>query len=365
MKETVFLLILALVLSLCGCASGTPAAQTDSPPPSAAAEPAEDAPQAEVPADEEPAESSTATWTASAPSEEEGIPLYGTYNLYSLENAGQTMKPSEMAVAASLTLNEDGTGTMTMNGEESALAKWEEADGTVTLYNSNGEPLECSLEDGILRMEMWEDYYWFFAHEKTGLSDPDAGKQFKSMLYAFFTKIDGSAGAHLNYENHSEYLDSTSVFDVHAKDGVFYSERITRVDSGERLTANLFKDGTAYVLYPDEKKGNVATSTSAGTGDVLMLDELYRIMRTAVQRGDYTVEKRELNGTVYNAEVFPETEFSAETVFYFDDSGMLAHVREGAPKASPDLGETFYTIHSVDGSADESLFDISDYTIKK
>ena len=39
-------------------------------------------------------------------------------------------------------LKEDGTGMMIMNGGENELPKWTAGEGSLTIYNSNGDPLE-------------------------------------------------------------------------------------------------------------------------------------------------------------------------------------------------------------------------------
>lgn len=297
----------------------------------------------------------------------EALPIEGEYVLYSIEYNGKQMKPSDMYITSSVTLNKDGTGVVVMNGGETAIAKWEEKDGALTLYNSSGAALECSVQDGIVTLQMGENYYFYYAHEGTGIAGEEAGRQTESMLYALRADIDAEAGAHLNYEYHSDYMDSTSAFDVHAKAGVYYSERVTRAAGYEQRSAAFYKDGDTYVLYPDKLQGSIATSVTTDiiTKNVLMLDSLYQLIYTMSLRGDYTVETRELEGEEYTVEVFPATEYKAEAAFYFNEEGELLHVLTGAPKLSPELGETFYTIHAIDTEADETLFDISAYKITK
>ena len=98
--------------------------------------------------------------------------------------------------------------------------------------------------------------------------------------------------------------------------------------------------------------------------NLLLLDDCYKAMQSRVLRKDFTVEERELDGKKFTVEVFPASGSTAESAFYFDETGKLAHILEGAPAAMPDLGQTFYTIHSFDDVVDVSLFDISGYTIE-
>ncbi len=362
MKKIALLLILALILSLCGCGSaGAPAAETNVPEATQSAKP-----DAASPSDSGESQEPSKEPSAEPVAEETVLPITGEYNLYSVEYGGEAKKPSEMNVSCTISLKEDGTGTMTLNGAENPLPKWEAADGKLTLYNSSGDPLDCAIQDGIVTIEMGDNYYWYLAHEGTGISDPEAGRQFDSMLYAVCSGIDGKSGAHLSYECHSDYMDSTSIYDVHSKDGLFYSGKTVKVSGNEGRTATFFKDGTVYLLYPDEMKGSVATTASAGvSGNMMLLDDLYQTVYTMAQRGDYTVGTRDVDGVTYKVEVFPETDYKAETVFYFDDAGKLVHVLEGAPKLAPDLGESFYTVKAIDTAVNDSLFDISGYTIEQ
>ena len=284
----------------------------------------------------------------------------GVYTLVSIEISGETMDPGAMSMSSVLTLNEDGTGLLDMNGMEMELPKWTAEEGTLTVYNVNGDALECSVKDGIISLEMGTNYYWNYSAE-----DPNAGKP-ASLLSQFLDGIDAESGAHLNYEYHSDYMDSTSVFDVHARNDSYYSLRTTKVSGYEDVTATAFLNGTAYTLYPDKMRGSAAITVSSALlgSNVLMLDECYKAMFERAKRKDFSVETREIDGKPYTAEVFPRTAYSPEAAFYFDDAGRLCHILVEAPEAMPKLGQTFFTIHSADDAVDDSLFDITGYTIE-
>jgi hypothetical protein len=292
---------------------------------------------------------------AAGPSADE---LAGTYYLFSLEYAGQEMQPSEMNMSASIELRKDGTASLEMNGNASALPKWTVEEDSVTLWNDAGDPLECAFQDGVITLDMGGGYFMFFSRDGAA---PD------SRLYKLYKEIDANAGSHLSYEFHSDYLDSTSVFDVHARDGKYFSKRVTKAKGLEQMNATCFLDGTAYVLYPDELRGNVATTTSSGIikNNVLMMDDLYKAVYARAQRTDFSVETRELDGKTFTVEVFPATAYKEEAAFYFDEAGQLIHVTEAAPKLAPEMGETFYTVHKIDTAVDDSLFDLCAYTISQ
>lgn len=292
----------------------------------------------------------------------------GEYTLFTIEMMGEQKAPESMGLTGSLSLNPDGSGVFILYGMEENITKWEEKDGVLTLINGEGSPLELKLADGIVEMEAGAGLYLYFARADvdtagftTGGHTPD------TKLYQAFRGIDAKTGAHLSYEYHSDYMDSTSIFDVHAKGDSFFSLRTTKVSGYEQLSATAFLDGTSYMLYPNEKRGSAVISVSLSMlqDNVLLLDDCYKTLYQSAMRTDCTEQTRELDGVAYSVEVFPAEDYTPETAFYFDDSGKLVHILQGAPVLMPDVGETFYTIRAVDTAADESLFDLSGYTIEK
>ncbi len=187
------------------------------------------------------------------------------------------------------------------------------------------------------------------------------------MLYAYWSGIDPQGAVHLSYEVDAGYLDAHEIYDIHATDGMFYSSATTQISGLETTTINVFRDGTAYVLWPEKMTGTVATTTSSSiiTGNVLRLDTLYQDMDTNAKRKDFTVETREIDGVSYTAEVFPAGAYTAEAVYCFDESGQLVYYIKGAPvmDIGLEMGESVYRLHAVDNAVNESLFDISAYTI--
>ena len=176
-----------------------------------------------------------------------------------------------------------------------------------------------------------------------------------SMLDAVYAGMDAGTGAHLVYSIViSSMSDIVPVRDVHAKAGSFYSME----------TSSLY-GYTAYSLNPENMEARVATTVSSSIikSNVLQLDDLYRVIAKRAGRTDYTTETRDVEGIACTAEVYPEKGNDAEAVFCFDESGNLVFVVEGAPPVMPSIGETFYTVKKIDADVDESLFDISAYTV--
>ena len=295
-----------------------------------------------------------------------GSQIPGEYKLFLVDMMGQQSNSDSMGISAALILREDGTGVMVSNGIEDPLPSWTEENGKVILYNSSGNTLEIEVADGVIEMEMAPGYYMYFARAGVDTAGYVVGDHSPgSMLYDIYKSMDANKGAHLSYDYHSDYMDSLSTFDVHTRNGVYFSLRTTRAGDYEQLNANCFKDGNSYVLYPNEMRGTLATSTSSSiiTDNVLMLDDLYSVIYQRVLRTDFTVESRELEGASYTAEIYPGQDYMQEAAFYYDEAGQLVHILVDAPQMAPELGETFYTIYAIDEAVNDALFDISEYTI--
>ena len=291
----------------------------------------------------------------------------GDYRLFTLEIMGEQKPPESMGLEGKLSLNQDGTGAFSMSGTDEPVAKWEVKDGVLVLYNDAGVPMEARIDKDVIEMEMSAGFYLYFAREGMDTADfkisvhaPD------TKLYQSFRSIDAEKGSHLSYEYHSDYMDSTSIFDVHAKGDKLFSLRTTKVSGYEQRSATAYVDGTSYMLYPDEMKGSAVMSVplSMLMDNVLMLDDCYKTIFQSAMRSDCSEETREVDGVSYSVEVFPAQDYTPETAYYFDGDRKLVHILSGAPVMMPDLGETFYTIHGVDTAVDESLFDLSGYAIE-
>ena len=187
-----------------------------------------------------------------------------------------------------------------------------------------------------------------------------------SMLDAVYAGMDAGTGAHLVYSIViSSMSDIVPVRDVHAKAGSFYSMETSSLYGYTFRSGECFLGDTAYSLNPENMEARVATTVSSSIikNNVLQLDDLYRVIAKRAGRTDYTTETRDVEGIACTAEVYPEKGNDAEAVFCFDESGNLVFVVEGAPPVMPSIGETFYTVKKMDTDVDESLFDISAYTV--
>ncbi len=187
-----------------------------------------------------------------------------------------------------------------------------------------------------------------------------------SMLDAVYSSLDAGVGAHLNY---SVVISSMSnivpVRDVHAKAGSFFSMETASLYGFTTRSGECFLEDTAYSLNPEKMEARAVTTVSSALikNNVLLLDDLYKLIANHAGRTDFTTETRDVEGKSCTALVYPEKGYDAEAVFCFDESGNLVYILESAPVVMPSLGETFYTIFAIDTAVDESLFDISAYTV--
>ena len=310
--------------------------------------------------------------TASAPAE---LPIEGAYEIFAVKVDGALINSADLDVSSTITLAADGTGRMTSNDEAEDIAVWS-LDGEVfSITMADNSSADGRLHNGIIELDIYGTGYMilFYAREGADTSGyaPMTMEEYQakpdSLLYALWESVDADAGVHLNYDMHTDYMDADQSYDVHGKNGVYYSRRTTQVSGLENTLVTFFRDGTAYNLDPDDMTGVIATTTtsSAITENIMLMDHLLSDIHSYAQRKDYSVEQRERDGVSYTVELFPATDNTPEAAFYFNADGQLVYCFKAAPviETSVDIGETVYTVYTIDEAVNEALFDISGYTI--
>jgi hypothetical protein len=270
--------------------------------------------------------------------------------------------------SSTIVLNEDGTGKMTYSDEEGDedTLKWTEKNGALTFTYTDDTAEEGRIKDGIIKFETSNgDVYYAREGVDTEGFDPDNFLA-DSLLAAFCRGLDSEKGVHLHYQRHVDYMDATTVFDAHARGESYYALETTSVKGYSSDKATLYKDGTVYLLYPKEKKGNTVMNVSLKLlgGEILMMDDLYKELNSRRERTDFTVEERKLDGKTFTVEVYPARDYTEQAAFYFDKDGQLVHILVGT-KDTPLVGESFFTIDPPDGKVNEKLFTTDGYTIEK
>lgn len=354
MKRILAITLAAVMLfAFCPALTGLRAEAAAPAKTEAKAAPAKDAPAKEAPAKETPAK------------EAPKLPVEGEYTLFALKVRGKMTDPAEMGATSTLLLAKDGTGKLTYDGGEDAF-KWTEKDGVLTLSYPGGTEDEGRLREGFVMLIIDADNSIYYAREGADTEgfDPD-GFLPDSLLAAFCRGLDSEKGVHLHYQRHVDYMDATTVFDAHARGENYYALEMTSVKGYSSDKATLYKDGTVYLLYPKEKKGNTVIDVSLKLlgGEILMMDDLYKELNSRSERTDFTVEERKLDGKTFTVEVYPARDYTEQAAFYFDKDGQLVHVLVGT-KDTPLVGESFFTVDPPDGKVDEKLFTTDGYTLE-
>ena len=399
MKRTGLLAVTAaavlVVNGLCACGGGgaaapaqTTAAAAAETTAAAAETKAAQAEAKETTAAKEETKAETTAETKEAAPETKGAKEFsvdGEYKMFGVLYEGYTVDPEGMGMSSALKLEKDGTGSMSMDADEMAVSKWEEADGTVTITMEDESSAEAKFHDGILEMDIFGTgaMIMYYTQEEAAISGyelltpeqvkekMDAAEAEKkaadSRVGALWQSLDIKSGIHMNYSRTIEKMNAEQEFDSQGKGEVFYSSRTSKTGSLEGTTVTFFEDGKVYNLKPDKMTGTIATTTSSDivSKDVMALDDLYQAIRTRAESAEFTEETREIDGTAYTAEVFPAGDYTPEAVFCFTDSGELAYYIEGTTpaKKGTDTGEIVYKINVIDTQIDEALFDISGYKI--
>ena len=183
-----------------------------------------------------------------------------------------------------------------------------------------------------------------------------------SLLDAVYDSLNADAGIHLNYTMRAESMGVETNFDAQAKGISSYTVKTSQPLGRSVVDVSCFIDDTSYILNPDKMEARVVLTLSPSFlkyYSFIRQDELGKIMDKCAHKSGFQVETREVDGVSYTVEVYPGDE-GTEYAFYFDESGRLVYLRNDTIKL---LGELFYTVYVIDSEVDESLFDISAYTI--
>ena len=391
----IFCLLLGLVSGICACAG--PGSGASSQAPAAAEtestaeslkveESAKDQPQSSAKtAETEAADQTSAETQAQTEAATDADPT-GVYTAFAMESQGYQVTLEGTDVESVLTLEEGGTGNMTFSGDAMNISSWTYEDGILSITMDDGSSAQGSLHGGIASINLGSDgsgsYLLHLAKEGADLTGFDlltpeelqqklaeeAAAGGDTRLYAAWAAMDQNAGVHMAYEMKTQTPEATTVYDVHVKNGIYYSRRTTQTSYGDSTTITFFQDGKAMNLYPEDMTGKVVTQTDSAdvTQNILGMDSLYSAMSYRASQTSFIEETRDVDGKSYTVDVYPADDYHPETAFYFNEDGSLACCQQSAwTYNGTEMGEIFYTISSIDGSADESLFDISGYSIEE
>ena len=183
-----------------------------------------------------------------------------------------------------------------------------------------------------------------------------------SLLDAVYDTVNPDAGVHLNYTMAAPSMKVEINYDVQIKGISGYTVKTSQAYGQSITDVSCFIGDTSYILNTDTKEAKVVMTLSSSLlkyYSYFRQDELGKIMDKWAHSTGYAVETREVDGVSYTVEVYP-TDDGTENAFYFDASGRLVYLRNDSIKS---LGELFYTIYTIDTEVDESLLDLSAYTV--
>ena len=96
-------------------------------------------------------------------------PYAGTWQLVGAEDEGLLAEPSVLGLSGALVLKDNGTGTLSLNGGDTAIKSWNVKDSAVTVKTAEDE-FEGTLENGILALGFDGGTCLYFAVEGTDIS---------------------------------------------------------------------------------------------------------------------------------------------------------------------------------------------------
>ncbi len=325
-------------------------------------------------------------------------PVEGTYTMFAMFNEGYTVRTDALGMSYVLVLTEDGKGSMTMDGDTMGVAEWTPINQAATMMDGNAaesvitvllddeSKCTCAVRKGILELDVMGNGEMFLLYAQEGADysayAPLSMEEFlrkkkedefkvpesNTRLYMLWKTMDPEAGIHMNYERRPGYIDTVQVLDVHGKGNRFYSSKTSSFTgfSGTSTSVTYAEDGKVYSLEPETRTAMLITEIYIETlkERIMLMDDVYQAMFVNLRNGGGTAGMREVNGVTYEAEIFPASGDSPEAAFCFTPDGTFTYYIEGAPSYAPELGETVYTIRSIDGQVDTSLLDLSGYQVR-
>ncbi|MBE5996309.1 MAG: hypothetical protein E7240_03005 [Lachnospiraceae bacterium] len=91
----------------------------------------------------------------------------GTYTLYAWDEHGTIMKPDEQNLNSSMTLKEDGTGTLQFNEETTVIKQWGTSGTLFAMFYDEHGAADGTIDDGVIIVDPVDsdDILYFYAKE--------------------------------------------------------------------------------------------------------------------------------------------------------------------------------------------------------
>lgn len=323
----------------------------------------------------------------------------GQYTLFGVTKEGYTVSSEDAEMRSVLVLTEDGKGSMTMDDETMGVSEWAVAekeasmmdggapDSVISVTLEDGSTCSCAVRNGILELDVMGngEMLMLFAMDGADRSayqvltvdellekmqeDRNKVPESNTRLYMVWQSLDQDAGIHMSYSESRPAMGMEKKYEVFCKNKRYCSSETTSMYGYSRTSWTYCQDGKVYSLDPEKRTAQQITEIylSEVNERIFLMDPVLREIYKRLKEGGGTTGVREVNGVSYAAEIFPASEYSPEVAFCFTEDGRFAYYLEGAPviEAFSYQGETIREIHSIDRQVDESLLDISGYTVTR
>lgn len=96
----------------------------------------------------------------------------GLYKLFGVMNEGLLVESAELQMESNITLNEGGTGTISLDSDIMDITEWKLDEDIISLTLSDGGQADAKLHDGILELDIYGDgsMILYYAQEGADIS---------------------------------------------------------------------------------------------------------------------------------------------------------------------------------------------------
>lgn len=129
-------------------------------------------------------------------------PAAGEYTLFGVETEGYLVSALHMGMTATLTLNEDGAGTLVVNEDTMDIASWKQNGASLTVAMGDGDTAGASLDEGVVIMDLYGDgsFRLFFAADDADTSGYElmTVDEYMEALMGAATEVIGDASGEID-----------------------------------------------------------------------------------------------------------------------------------------------------------------------
>ena len=287
---------------------------------------------------------------------EEGAAFFGTWNGVSMEMDGSTISMADLGMTMVLTLNADGTATMS-DGEEEDASAWAISDGVASMQGAT----MTILEDGTLCIDEDGARMFFARDDAAAPAGPEApaepvapvgdeGAAFFGTWYGTSMEMDGSTISMADFGMTMVLTlnaDGTATMSDGEEEDASAWAISDGVASMQGATMTILEDGTlcidedgARMFFSRDAAAAPAEPEAPAAPDALQRTEVRFIMDSAEVQG-YTMSAEMMGGLEYS--------------LVFHEDGTVDFVMAGT--AIPGLKWTQQTIETESGAAEAYVID--------